>query len=162
MHGHLLCVNGVILVVLSLPKVWRIPPSFCSIECVGWKRCCLKNKKMSVNFLTIFFESLGCMMHPIKFLLKRIFGFEEVVWKIPTRLFSAWPSLISEWNKWSTLSLFLAWPIQSSFCSWGDMVCHFPIGILGQVWYLIVSIPDLCNLTYFGGRFCLKNFKMAI
>ena len=28
-------------------------------------------------------------------------------------------------------------------------VCHFPIGILGQVWYLIVTIPDLCNLTYF-------------
>ena len=25
--------------------------------------------------------------------------------------------------------------------------CHFPIGILGQVWYLIVSIPDLCTLT---------------
>ena len=22
-------------------------------------------------------------------------------------------------------------------------VCYFPIGILGQVWYLIVSIPDL-------------------
>ena len=28
-------------------------------------------------------------------------------------------------------------------------VCHFPIGILGQVWYLIVSIPDLCTLNYF-------------
>ena len=28
-------------------------------------------------------------------------------------------------------------------------VCHFPIGILGQVWYLIVSIHDLCTLTYF-------------
>ena len=28
-------------------------------------------------------------------------------------------------------------------------VCHFPIGILGQVWYLIVSIPDLCTHTYF-------------
>ena len=27
-------------------------------------------------------------------------------------------------------------------------VCHFPIGILGQVWYLIVSITDLCTLTY--------------
>ena len=24
------------------------------------------------------------------------------------------------------------------------------LGILGQVWYLIVSIPDLCTLTYFG------------
>ena len=27
-------------------------------------------------------------------------------------------------------------------------LCHFPIGILGQMWYLIVSIPDLCTLTY--------------
>ena len=36
------------------------------------------------------------------------------------------------WSKWNLL--------------W---VCYFPIGILGQVWYLIVSIPDLCTLTYF-------------
>ena len=27
--------------------------------------------------------------------------------------------------------------------------CHFPIGIMCQVWYLIVSIPDLCTLIYF-------------
>ena len=26
---------------------------------------------------------------------------------------------------------------------------HFPIGIRGQVWSLIVSIPDLCPLSYF-------------
>ena len=24
-----------------------------------------------------------------------------------------------------------------------------PCGILGQVWYLVVSIPDLCHLSYF-------------
>ena len=24
----------------------------------------------------------------------------------------------------------------------------FPCGILGQVWYLIVLIPDLCHLSY--------------
>ena len=30
-----------------------------------------------------------------------------------------------------------------------NWVCHFPIGILGQVWYMIVSIPDLCTRTYF-------------
>ena len=24
----------------------------------------------------------------------------------------------------------------------------FPYGLLGQVWYLIVSIPDLCLLTF--------------
>ena len=28
-------------------------------------------------------------------------------------------------------------------------VCNFPFDILGQVWYLIVSTPDLCTLTYF-------------
>ena len=28
-------------------------------------------------------------------------------------------------------------------------ICHFPTGMLGQVWYLIVWIPDLCTLTYF-------------
>ena len=33
---------------------------------------------------------------------------------------------------------------------WVFRVGHFPIGILGQVWYLIVSIPALCTLTYFG------------
>ena len=30
-----------------------------------------------------------------------------------------------------------------------NRVCHFPIGALGQVWYLILSNPDLCILTYF-------------
>ena len=25
----------------------------------------------------------------------------------------------------------------------------FPYGTMGQVWYLIVSIPDLCHLSYF-------------
>ena len=25
----------------------------------------------------------------------------------------------------------------------------FPCGLLGQVWYLIVLIPDLCHLSYF-------------
>ena len=29
------------------------------------------------------------------------------------------------------------------------LVCYFPIGILGQVWYSIVSIPDICTLSYF-------------
>ena len=40
------------------------------------------------------------------------------------------------------------WPLGSRL--WCLLwVCHFPIGILGQVWYLIVSIPDLCTITYF-------------
>ena len=40
------------------------------------------------------------------------------------------------------------WPLGSRL--WCLLwVCHFPIGILGRVWYLIVSIPDLCTITYF-------------
>ena len=29
------------------------------------------------------------------------------------------------------------------------MLVTFPYGVLGRVWYLIVSIPDLCLITYF-------------
>ena len=34
----------------------------------------------------------------------------------------------------------------------GDVYCIFvtsPCDILGQEWYLIVSFPDLCHLSYF-------------
>ena len=33
----------------------------------------------------------------------------------------------------------------------------FPCGILGQVWYLIVLIPDLYRLSYFKYNICFKN-----
>ena len=29
------------------------------------------------------------------------------------------------------------------------VVVTFPLGTLGQIWYLIVSIPELCPLLYF-------------
>ena len=38
----------------------------------------------------------------------------------------------------------------------------FTCGILGRVWYLIVSIPDLCRLSYFSGKeklFIKRNIK---
>ena len=40
--------------------------------------------------------------------------------------------------------------------------CHFPIGILGQVWYLIVSIPDLCTLTYFNINYIFFFFVLLM
>ena len=39
------------------------------------------------------------------------------------------------------------------------MNCHFPIGILGLVWYLIVPIPDFCTLTYFESIIKSKTAK---
>ena len=37
----------------------------------------------------------------------------------------------------------------------------FPCGILGQVWYLIVSIPDVCRLSYLYYHFRL-NFILSL
>ena len=52
------------------------------------------------------------------------------------------------------------WPLGSRL--WCLLwVCHFPIGILGQVWYLIVSIPDLCTITYFCNRTVSQPLNMA-
>ena len=36
-----------------------------------------------------------------------------------------------------------------SFVLFNCVFVTFPCGILGQVWYLIVSIPDPCFLSYF-------------
>ena len=35
--------------------------------------------------------------------------------------------------------------------------CHFPIGILDPMWCSIVSIPDLCPLSYFTRRFNMHS-----
>ena len=41
-------------------------------------------------------------------------------------------------------------PAGKGLTSWlSFFMSNFPIGILGQVWCLIVSIPDLCPLPYF-------------
>ena len=46
------------------------------------------------------------------------------------------------------------WPL-------GFLVCDvsFPYGALGQVWYLIVSIPDLCLLPYFNNENHRQEYK---
>ena len=42
-----------------------------------------------------------------------------------------------------------AWKGMTSWISFVMSNCDFPIGILGQVWCWIVSIPELCPLSYF-------------
>ena len=47
-----------------------------------------------------------------------------------------------------------------SFVVLNCVVVTFPFGILGQVRYLIVSIPDLCPLSYFHSvRIVLQIFR---
>ena len=45
-------------------------------------------------------------------------------------------------------------PAGKGLTSWLSFVVsncefNFPIGILGRVWYVFVSSPDLCTLSYF-------------
>ena len=45
-----------------------------------------------------------------------------------------------------------------------DVYCVFvtyPCGVLGQVWCLIVSIPDLCLLSYFKCIHCVQRGVLA-
>ena len=45
-----------------------------------------------------------------------------------------------------------------------DVYCDFvtfPFGILGQVWYLIVSIPDPCCLSYFDALRPIQSFFLS-
>ena len=57
----------------------------------------------------------------------------------------------------SRLLIYALWsPAGKGMTSWLlFVVSNFPIGIPGQVWYLIVSIPDLCTLTHEVNTFCL-------
>ena len=53
------------------------------------------------------------------------------------------------------LSCFLVFSLQPALWSsrvyvkLSSVFVAFPCGVLSRVWYLIVSIPDLCCLTYF-------------
>ena len=50
--------------------------------------------------------------------------------------------------------------VEQSISNLRDVRWHF--SFLGQVWYLIVSIPDLCNLTYFNRKLCKQTVETLI
>ena len=67
----------------------------------------------------------------------------------------------------SRLFICALWPpAGKGLTSWLLIVmfkCVFVIflcGILGQVWYLIVSIPDLCNISYFKNIFQDATYQL--
>ena len=87
-------------------------------------------------------------------------------WFKPSRKIFYWPSQGGSFMFFSVLCLICLFvrlficalwsPAGKGLTSWLSFVVSnckffpfFPIGILAQVWYLIVSIPDLCTLTYF-------------
>ena len=66
-----------------------------------------------------------CYLCPVFVMLSRLFI--AALWS------PAWKGLTS-------------WPL---FVMFYCILVTIPCGILGQMWYLIVSIPDLCRLSYF-------------
>ena len=53
--------------------------------------------------------------------------------------------LLNEINKTESDTFNIKWALVCGVWLW---VCHFPIGIMGQVWYLFVTIPDLRTVAY--------------
>ena len=73
-------------------------------------------------------------------------------------------------NSWLALSYCLVSSLQpcghllGKGSSLGTLMCdvslcfvNFPYGVLGQAWYLIVSMPDLCLLHHFQNQVCKKR-----
>ena len=176
-----------ILLILSLKRalsfedvVWRIPRRLLS----AWQ-----SLVSECNDLSIW---LNWLMPTIKVLPKRTYGLEDVVWRISRCMFSAWPFFISGWDNFSYsespcylthsikflpkgiyglekvvawefrdgclmhghlwylngmkeafMSLFLAWSIQSSFCSSGHMVWRRMLFEKYQDCCLVLGHPDI-------------------
>ena len=78
--------------------------------------------------------------HPRRYLFCGSFMFFCLVFVMPLCLSVYLCLVVTCWERANLSAL---------VCSVVLWVCHFPIGILGQVRNLIVSIPDLCTLTYF-------------
>ena len=68
------------------------------------------------------------------------FCFLCLVFLMLPRLFIAalWSPAGKGFTSWLLLGIFIVY-----------IFVTFPCGIMGQVWYLIVSFPDLCRLFYF-------------
>ena len=175
---------------MSLHVAWCMPQSFCSKN-----RCCLMNNKMAVKFLAIFdfwmkFVYLFCvsMLHSASHqvsIQEKICVSKKLFEKNPGRLFSAWPSLVSElYERSISKSRFgLTHPIK--FCPWGHMVSgkllfeeyqdgYFVDGVvIFDIWielfklFWVSMLPDASHQVsawdnIWVGRCCLKNIKMSV
>ena len=47
-------------------------------------------------------------------------------------------------------------------CDVSCVFVTFPCGILGLLWYMIVSFPDLCRLSYFDVNLCYCTVRAII
>ena len=137
---------GWIVLFLSNPLCGRPSSSSCSREYMVWKEMVVEEFRdgclvhghlwwVSGVILAIS-ESPICRKLFIKFLIKSKYGLQEDVgWRIPRWLFSAWPSLM---------------------CEWGD-ISYFGVFILFEAFHL-VSEQEIIRF----GRCWLKNSKMAV
>ena len=80
------------------------------------------------------------MTDSVKILFKNILCFFCLVFAMPLWASVYMCLVVTCWERADLLAL---------VCGVQLWVCYFPIGILGQVGYLIVSIPDLCALNYY-------------
>ena len=100
--------NGIISAFLCNLSACCLPSSFCSRKYINWTVMMFEEFQDGCLVLGSFWyangmilaasESPCCKKPSIKFLLKRIYGLEDVGWRIPKWLFSARQSLICKWD----------------------------------------------------------------
>ena len=106
-HDHLWCVIGWFMLFLSLHIGRSLPQVFCARRYMVRKEMVDEEFKGSwivhghlwcVNGVIFAISESPYSWNPsIKFLIKRIYGLEDVGWRIRRWLFTAWPSLMCEW-----------------------------------------------------------------
>ena len=122
---------GCFVLFLSLHIAGSLPSSFSSRVYMVWKKmlveefqdgCLVHGHLWCVNGMLLAISESPCCRKPsIKFLLKRIYGLEDVE-EFQDGCLVHDHLLYLSGMKESFLSLFLALRIQSGFCSWGHMV----------------------------------------
>ena len=130
---------------------------------VVWRisRCLFSSENLLEWFLFILsLHVVWCI--PIIFCSREYMGLEEVVWKNPKRLFSAWPSFVSKWNERSIYESLLSLKHPITFLlirTYGleeDGVWQISRLLFSSwpSWYLLYSeppcLPGLCSRGHYG------------
>ena len=185
---------GWFLLFLSLHVARSLPSSFCSIGYMVRKKMLVEEYQNSClvlgnlwyanGMILAISESPNCWKPSIKFLLKRIYGLEDVGWRISRWLFSARQSLICKWDEFSYfwVSMLLGashqvyaqkiygleddvWRIprwlfsarQSLVCKWDDF-SNFWVSMLPEAFHQVSAQED----RWLKRRCWLKNSTMAV
>ena len=112
---------------------------------------------LSCVFLCVFFRFPMCVLIHIRTngevgIIKTFLSLPVLLTDVPMRCFFCGSFLLLMCSYFTVVSV----PYSLAITCWEKAVCDvflcfvtFPYGVSGQVWYLLVSMSDLCHVRYF-------------